>query len=232
LAHCPFQGARELGLKGYFYPMKSVCFLVSLLVLCTSPDGTTSAYPRWAHGVSSVADETVQGYIVTPHGDTVMCQICIPKDFGHFNEASLFTKVNILDSTGKKLKYTPKELQGYGFVYQNKAYEYVSRQIDDEGTTKFLRPMNLGDKINGYFYYDYNTSDLQKGSMGSTNEVYVLEDPVSKDIVAVTKGGSVINSYKAQLRKFFENDKQMLALLNKDVKEFKDIPAFIRDANR
>lgn len=216
---------RQLGLKGYFYPMKSVCILVSLLLLYV---GGLRATPDNGH----TSDETVQGYIVTPRGDTVMVQVCIPKDFGHFNEVALFSKVTILNSGGKKVKYTPKDLSGYGFVYQNKAYVYVSRQIDDEGTTKFLWPMNQGDKVNEYYYYDYNTSDLQKGSMGATNGVYVLEDPVSKDIVALTKGGSVINSFKAQLRKFFENDKQMLALVNKDVKEFKDIPAFVKDANR
>lgn len=180
---------------------------------------------------ASASDEFADGYLITKGNDTVDCKVLIPKDFGRFNEQSLFSKVTILDSAGKKTKYTPTDINGYGFIYQTKKYIYVTRQIDEDGKMMFLWPMSLGKKINEYYYYNYNTSDMYKGSMGATDEIYVLEDAETKETVAVTRGGSLTNTYKSQLRKFFENDKKVLAILVQDVKDFHDIPKFVRDAN-
>ncbi len=176
-------------------------------------------------------DEYATGYFITKSNDTIMCKILIQKDFGHFNEQSFFLKVTISDSAGHKKKYTPQDINGYAFVYHDKGYIYVSRQVDEDGRRLFLWPLNLGKKINEYYYYNYNTSDLDKGAMGSMNEVYVLEDAETKETVAITKGGSLSNSYKAQLRKFFEADKKIMALLVQDVKEFHDIYRFVKDSN-
>lgn len=178
------------------------------------------------------SDEFTDGYYVTKGNDTLDCKILIPKDFGRFNEQSLFSRVTMLDSAGKKIKYTASEINGYGFIYLKKKYIYVSRQVDEDGKMMFVWPMIYGKKINEYYYYNYNTSDMYKGSMGATDEVYVLEDDETKETVAVTRGGSLTNTYKSQLRKFFENDKKVLAVLVQDVKDFHDIPKFVRDANK
>jgi hypothetical protein len=66
--------------------------------------------------------------------------------------------------------------------------------------------------------------------MGAISEVYVLEDD-AKRTVSITRGGSLINSYKSQLRNFFESDKQLLQLIVEDVKDFHDISTFVRAAN-
>jgi hypothetical protein len=189
---------------------------------------------RPTHSAASAArpaDSYAPGFYLSPQGDTIACRVEIPRDFGHFNEQALFSKVTLLDSAGHKKKYTPKDIGGYGFVYGTKTYLYISREVADDGERKFCWPLNLGDKVNEYYYYDYNTSDLNKGSMGATNEVYVLEDAVTRETVSITRGGSIVNNYKQQLRKFFENDKKMLALIVKDVKDFHDISTFVKDAN-
>lgn len=178
------------------------------------------------------ADEYATGYFVNKSNDTIECKILIPKDFGRINEQTLFSKVTILDSLGKKMKYTPRDINGYGFLYNNKGYFYVSKQVEEDGKMMFLWPMNLGKKINEYYYYIYNTSDLYKGSMGAMEEIYVLEDAETKETVSITRGGSLNNTYKEQLRRFFVTDKKMMALLIQDVKDFHDIPKFVNDANK
>jgi len=179
---------------------------------------------------SKAADEYADGYIITKHNDTLACKILIPKDFGHFNEASFFTKVTVLDSAGNKKKYAPSDINGYRFYYQSKKYIYVAKQVDEDGKMMFLWPLSLGKKINEYYYYSYNSSDMGKGYIDKA-EVYVLEDAETKETVSITQGGSLSNTYKAQLRKFFENDKKVLTILAKDVKSFHDISKFVKDAN-
>jgi hypothetical protein len=176
-------------------------------------------------------DEYAMGYFITKSNDTVECKILIPKDFGRINEQSLFSKVTILDSLAKKKKYTPKDINGYGFLYQNKSYIYISRQVEEDGKMMFLWPLDLGKKINEYYYYIYNTTNLAKGSMGARDEIYVLEDTETKETASITRGGALSNTFKEQLRKFFENDKKLMALLVRDVKEFHDISSFVKDAN-
>ena len=180
---------------------------------------------------SKASVDYADGYIVTKNNDTVAGKVLIPKDFGHFNEPALFLKVTVLDNAGAKKKYTPADINGYGFVYKSKKYIYVTKQVDDDGKAMFVWPRSLGKKINEYYYYSYNTSDLAKGSTGGLEEVYVLEEPETKETVSITKGGAWTNNLKEQLRKFFENDKHLLTLLTKDVKEFHDIPGFVKDAN-
>jgi hypothetical protein len=180
----------------------------------------------------SAAEEYADGYFITKSNDTIVCKIIIPKDFGHFNEQSLFFRVTVLDSTGKKMKYTPNDINGYTFVYHNKVYIYVSKEVDDDGKRMFAWPLVYGKRLNEYYYYNSNSSNLDKGSMNARDEVYVLEDAVTKETVAITRGGTLSNSYKGQLRHFFENDKTLMTLLVQDVKDFHDITLFVKDANK
>ncbi len=198
------------------YDMKS-CILSVVVLLVFSID-------------SMAKDEYVNGYIISKKGDTVTREIRMPYNLGRFNELELFSKVVVLDSSNNKITLKPKDINGYGFTYQSKKYNYVSKVVDDEDKTVFVWPLNLGKKINEYYYYTYNSSDLAKGSMGTFSEVYVLEDD-AKQTVSITRGGSLINSYKSQLRKFFENDKRLLQLIVENVKDFHDISTFVRVAN-
>jgi hypothetical protein len=137
---------------------------------------------------SSAKDEYAEGYIISKKGDTNWCKIRMPFNLGQFNELELFSSVVILDSSNKKIKLQPKDIIGYGFSYHSKKYAYVSKVVDDEDKTVFVRPLNLGRKINVYYYYTFNTSNLAKGSMGAPSEVYVLEDD-AKQTVSITQGG-------------------------------------------
>jgi hypothetical protein len=197
--------------------MKQILFFPVLLFLFTF--------------TSKAADEYADGYFINKNNDTASCKILIPKVFGSFDPLSLFSKVTILDSTGKKKKYMPNDINGYGFIYNSKTYIYVSKEIDEDGKIMFVYPLNLGKKINEYCYYMYNTSSMDKGSMGDMDQIYILEDAITKETAAITKGGSVLNTYKQQLRRFFENDKPLMTLLEQDVKQFNDISKFVKDAN-
>ena len=181
---------------------------------------------------SKAEDEFVTGLLITNKNDTLLCKILIPKDFGKFNETVLFSKVTILDSTGNKKKYTPKDISGYAFVYNNKKYIFHSIQIEDDGKRMFVWPLNMGKRINEYYYYTYNSSDLQKGSLGALGEIYVLENAETTETVSITRGGSWTNNYRTQIRRFFENDKKILKAMAQDLKEFHDIDKFVIDANK
>jgi hypothetical protein len=178
------------------------------------------------------ADEYTNGIYVTNNSDTFACKILIPKDFGRFNETYLFSKVTLLDSAGKKKKYSPNDISGYAFIYQNKKYVYVSKQVENDGERLFLWPLNLGKKINEYYHYTINSANLNKGSMGAISEVYVLENTETTETISLLRGGTLTDNYQAQMRRFFENDKKLLILLAKDVKHFNDISLFVKDANK
>jgi hypothetical protein len=176
-------------------------------------------------------DEFAVGYFITKNNDTVLCKILVPKAFGKFDELSLFSKVTVLDSAGDKIKYTPNDINGYAFVYNEKIYNYVSKAVDDNGEMKFLWPVNVGKKINEYCYYRSNSDNLDKGGMASVDINYVLENALTGETTAITRGGSVMNTYKDQLRRFFENDNKLMALITRDVHDYTDIQKFVEDAN-
>ena len=181
--------------------------------------------------VSKAADEYVNGVYTTNHQVTFTCKILIPKDFGHFNAMYLFSKVTIVDSMGVKKKYRPNEISGFAFTYLAKKYTYVSIQVEDDGTRLFLWPLNQGKKINEYYYYMTNLSGTDKGSSETGSEIYVLEDAETKETVTLTRGGTLTDNFRTKMRRFFENDKKLLTLLARDVKDFHDISKFVADAN-
>jgi hypothetical protein len=180
---------------------------------------------------SNVKVEYVNGNFNTNNNVTFHCKILIPKDFGRFNEVYLFSKVTILDSVGNKKKYTPNDISGYAFIYHAKRYIYVSKQVEDDGAKLFLWPLSQGKKINEYYHYTVNSANLDKGSLGAISEIYVLENAETRETISLIRGGTLTDNYKAQMRRFFENDKKLLTLLAKDVKNFHDISSFVKDAN-
>jgi hypothetical protein len=180
---------------------------------------------------NKASDEYVEGFYTTNNNITLPCKILIPKDFGHFNETYLFSKVTIVDSIGQKKKYKPNDISGFAFAYHTKKYTYVSIQVEDDGTKMFLWPLNKGSKINEYYYYTINSTNTDKGDTGSGAEVYVLEIVETKETITLTRGGTLTDNFKNKMRRFFENDKKLLTLLTKDVKNFHDISKFVKDAN-
>ena len=184
----------------------------------------------FAFNCSAKAEYAV-GYFVTKNNDTVLCKILIPKSFGQFDDLALFSQVTILDSVGHKTKYTPDEINGYVFVYNQKRYTYISKPVDDNGEQKFMWLVNFGKKVNEYCYYRSSSDNLDKGGMAAVEVIYVLENALTGETAAITRGGSVLNSYKAQLRRFFENDNRLMSLITVDVKDYSDISRFVEDAN-
>jgi hypothetical protein len=138
--------------------------------------------------------------------------------------------VTILDSANRKVKFKPGQIKGYGFIYRSKKYIYISKVVDDENHAVFVWPMEMGKRVNEYYYYTSNAHDPGKGGMGGMEEVYVLEND-AHEVIAITQGGSLINGYKGQLRKFFEEDKPVLRLIPDIVKEFHDITKLVKAAN-
>ena len=181
---------------------------------------------------SKASEEYAGGYFINKNNDTLLCKILIPKDFGKFNGLALFSKVTILDSGGNKKKYTSNDINGYGFVYNSKTYIYASKDIDDNGQMMFVWPVNLGKSVNEYCYYRSNSDDLDKSGMAAPEKIYVLENAETNETVSITRGGSLLNTYMQQLRRFFESDKRLMKLITQDVKSFDDISMFVEDANK
>jgi hypothetical protein len=180
---------------------------------------------------SNASREYADGYFINKNNDTFLCKILIPKVFGKFDALALFSKVTVLDSAGNKMKYAPEDINGFGFFYNSKKYIYVSKDIDDDREMMFVWPMHLGKSVNEYCYYRSNSDDLGKAGMATTDVIYVLENAETNEMTSITKGGSVLNTYMQQLRRFFENDKRLMKLISQDVIDFNDIPKFVKDAN-
>ena len=95
----------------------------------------------------------------------------------------------------------------------------------------FLWPVNLGKSVNEYCYYRSNSDDLDKSGMAEPDKIYVLENAETDETVSITRGGSLLNTYMQQLRRFFESDKRLMKLITQDIKSYNDISRFVEDAN-
>jgi len=172
---------------------------------------------------SLFAKDIVDGYLILSTNDTIKCKIKVPVSLEMFN------KVSIIDSNGKTLTYKAQnqEINGFGFIYENQKYDYVTKRTDDYGSASFLMTKAVGRNLN--LYYSYYFSTPYNGGASYRTDVYLLEDS-QKRIVYVS--GGVFSAYKKKIKNFLKDDPKLLQLFDKMVLSITDIPDFVKDANR
>src|SRR5450631_636989 len=101
--------------------------------------------------IGRVDAQTVDGYILTINNDSLLVHIQ-PFKQGLFSVIDpCYKKVAVIDSVGNTKVYTPKDIKGYGYIYKNFRYNFVSKPIED-GSSLFLTPYVTGNKSSLYMY--------------------------------------------------------------------------------
>jgi len=172
------------------------------------------------------AKELVDGYIIMPNNDTVHCKI-------NLSRSVLASKIFIEDSIGNITTYKARneEIKGFGYVLEEKPYNYLLKTVDDEDI--FLLKKIWGDKLNLYNYY------INKGggnmSIGSNQismpayqvEVLVIEAP-NKKLLPIYKLSA---REMKKMKELLADDPALLKLFEERVGDIVDIPNFVIDAN-
>ena len=163
-------------------------------------------------------NDLVEGYLISSTHDSIRCKI-------HTNGLELFNEVHIVDSLGNERIYGAAQasILGFGFIYKHDRYDYVPI-TEKSGQRQFLIRIAEGKRFNLYYYFE--TGDL---NTDARNETYFMEDPTG-DMIGI--GYGFFFNYKKQIREFFHGDSALRLLFNKTVFTFRDIPKFVRAANK
>ena len=122
---------------------------------------------------------TIPGYYVTNTNDTVNAQIKLPHNI-FSNKAMLIKfieKVTIVDSTNESFVFRVKDIKGFGFLYNENRYQFLSKNFGRENafsasTHRFYQAIILGQKSN--LYHRLTTVDASGRILGI---MYFLEKP-------------------------------------------------------
>lgn len=100
-----------------------------IIIVCFLLLGISSGYSQNGY---------IAGYVITNAGDTLKGQI---KDRKFINGTLSWQKVDFIDSLGKKYRYNPDDIKGYGRKGRN---NYRTLIIDVEQTKTFLEVQEEG----------------------------------------------------------------------------------------
>ena len=98
--------------------------------------------------VFSYSQATVSGYYITKTNDSVTTQIKIPKSiFGTVDFSKFLFKVEVNDGPDETKKLKPEDIKSFGFIYDEKAYQFFSKPTITENNLRFLEPLIIGKKL-------------------------------------------------------------------------------------
>ena len=119
----------------------------------------------------------VDGYYITSNNDSVKTKIKVPKIiFSGVDVESLERKVKSVDSSNQGFeKFKPAEINGFGFFYKNKNYNFLKRPITPN-TVKFFERIFSGSNASVYYYF-------KTGYRGAMSEVFIVEKENGEDLV-------------------------------------------------
>ncbi|HLK30754.1 MAG TPA: hypothetical protein VKT28_19410 [Puia sp.] len=139
----------------------------------------------------------------------------------------LFDKVTIEDSSGNSITYkaNKQEINGFGLVLDDQKYDYVLK-VNEDNEWKFLIRKVQGGRFS--VYYSFYFANGYGGGASYRTDIFMIEDSSQK---TVTVEGGIFSSYKKKIRRFLNNDKNLIDLFDKRVLNITDIPRFIKEAN-
>jgi hypothetical protein len=166
----------------------------------------------------------VDGYIVLAGKDTMRCKIEIPRMT--YKTFELFSAVSVQDNTGKTVTYKARDrqLNGFGFVYDNVNYEYHLWKDNNEDV--FAVKTITGKRVNLLYYYTYER--MGGGSMPVKNDVYILQD---SDKNSISISGGLLSGFKKKIKRFFEGKSNIVALVDTNIFMISDLPKFVTKVN-
>jgi hypothetical protein len=181
-----------------------------------------------------LAASFTNGYIIMD-GDTIQCKIKIQETIFGLDEFRLQSEVTTKDSTDKQTKYTPGQIQGFGFTFNKEPVNYVSKVVDNGKTALFIKVVTLGKRLN-LFKYEMRGNYMRVGtpnSFGPTKTTtvtifYVLMDDTKREVVL--NNGLFAGNGK-RIKEYFRDQPDLLQLYEQKVTSFQLIPEFVSAAN-
>lgn len=158
----------------------------------------------------------VSGYYVTNVNDTVNAQIKLPK-YLFSNKIMLIKfkeKVELIDSTNKRKVFKVNEIKGFGFVYNDNKYQFLSKNFGRENafsakTHGFYQALILGQKSN--LYHRLTTVDANDNILGI---MYFLEKPNGENTAIYLFSHSKPEFIRSLLKQFYKDKQEIHPLID------------------
>lgn len=172
-------------------------------------------------GGYSYSQTFVQGYYITLNNDSIPAQIKMPKSvFGGVDLSKLFFKVEIEDSNSSTQKFNPKDINRFGFIYNEEDYVFYSKPMFVETSLRFVQPSVLGEKSS---LYEYQTFDQNGAPIGT---FYTIEKNEGTFIFISTALKS-LDKFKETLKEGYQENPNLQLFIDSKFKDRKSIKSDI-----
>lgn len=159
---------------------------------------------------------TVPGYYVTNRNDTINAQIKLPH-YIFSNKTMLIKfieKVEIIDSTNEKKVFRVNDIKGFGFLYNENKYQFLSKDFGRENafsasTHRFYQAIILGQISN--LYHRLTTVDENGRILGM---MYFLEKSDGTNTAIYLFARTKPEFIKNLLKQFYKDNVEVLPLID------------------
>lgn len=178
----------------------------------------------------SYSQTTIPGYYITKTNDSVTTQIKIPKSiFGTVDFSKFLFKVEVNDGPNETKKLKPEDIKSFGFIYNEKAYQFFSKPTITENNLKFLEPLIIGKKTSVYQFQTVN----QNGALLGTFFTFEKSDGT---YLFLNTGIRNLEKFKSALKDFYKDNQKLQELIDTKFQLKKnakiDITEIIQAANK
>ena len=178
----------------------------------------------------SYSQTTVSGYYITKTNDSVTTQIKIPKSiFGTVDFSMFLFKVEVNDGPDETEKLKPEDIKSFGFIYDEKAYQFFSKPTITENNLRFLEPLIIGKKTSLYQFQTVN----QNGALLGTFFTFEKSDGT---YLFLNTGIRNLEKFKSALKDFYKDNQKLQELIDTKFQLKKnakiDITEIIQAANK
>ena len=178
----------------------------------------------------SYSQATVSGYYITKTNDSITTQIKIPKSiFGTVDFSKFLFKVEVNDGPDETKKLKPEDIKSFGFMYEEKAYQFFSKPTITENNLRFLEPLILGKKTSLYQFQTVN----QNGALLGTFFTFEKSDGT---YLFLNTGIGNLEKYRSALKDFYKDNQKLQELIDTKFQLKKnakiDITEIIQAANK
>lgn len=196
--------------------------------------------------ISETYSQKGYGYYITRTGDSIFCQIKIPK------EMRLGLKeVMITDSVGNEATFTPYDIKSFGYHYKNESHIFAAKHTLDS-TVLFIELLTKGKNTN-VFYYDIKDIVLNMSSPGNPSlntpgigrrvqtyqQLYLFEIRGRGNFFLSTNSvphANDLESIKSKLKYFYGSNIEIMKLISERFKNrskiMQDIKALAEAVNQ
>ena len=157
-------------------------------------------------------------------------QIKIPKSiFGTVDFSKFLFKVEVNDGPDETKKLKPEDIKSFGFMYEEKAYQFFSKPTITENNLRFLEPLIIGKKTSLYQFQTVN----QNGALLGTFFTFEKSDGT---YLFLNTGIRNLEKFKSALKAFYKDNQKLQELIDTKFQLKKnakiDITEIIQAANK